>query len=81
MNQSNRAQLIAPLAVMGARWAVRAVLDATYRRGTGTAPPNKNRNSTLTRAILWAVTTAALVAAIEVVVTRALTSPEVSVSA
>jgi len=81
VKKSKSAQLLTPVAVMGAAWAVRAGLNAAYQRGTGTAPPNKQGDSTLTRAILWAVTTAALVAVIEVVITRALSSPEDPVSA
>ncbi len=77
MTESNRSSLLVPVAVMGATWAVRRGMDSAYRRGTGGEPPTRDMNTTFVRALTWAITTAAIVAAIEVIISRAM-SPSIN---
>lgn len=72
MTKSSRSSLLAPLAAMGATWAVRRGMDSAYRRGTGGEPPTRDKDTTLVRALTWAIATAAIVAAIEVIISRAM---------
>lgn len=62
----------APIVALGATWAVRKAMSTAYSRRTGHAPPTADDTEvSLTRALGWAVTTAVISVAIEVVVTRA----------
>ncbi len=72
MTKSSRSSLLVPIALMGATWAVRRGMDSAYRRGTGAEPPSRDNDTTLVRALTWAITTAAIVAAIEVLISRAM---------
>lgn len=65
------AGLISAVSV-GGSYVVRRALTATYRRRTGQEPPRAaDPNVTLGQALLWAVITAAALAATQVVVERA----------
>ena len=58
------ARTIAPLAAMGATWAVRRGLASAYAQRTGHVPPQADDTEvSLSSVLLWAVTT-------EVVITR-----------
>lgn len=62
----------APLIALGATWAVRKGMSSAYSRRTGHEPPTpEDTEVSLARALGWAVTTAVISVAIEVVVTRA----------
>lgn len=62
---------MAPLAAMGATWAVRKGLASAYARRTGHVPPQADDTEvSLSSVLLWAITTAAISVTIEVVVTR-----------
>jgi len=63
--------VLAPLAAIGATWAVRKTLDSSYRSITGKAAPNpQDVNSTWGSALMWAALTAASAAVVEVAVFR-----------
>ena len=63
--------LVAPIVAIGATMIVRKVMNSGYRRVTGTpAPDAHDAGVTLTRALVWAVATAATAAAVEVAVYR-----------
>ncbi|MFA7267293.1 MAG: DUF4235 domain-containing protein [Candidatus Nanopelagicales bacterium] len=65
------ARTIAPLAAMGATWAVRRGLASAYAQRTGHVPPQADDTEvSLSSVLLWAVTTAAISVTIEVVITR-----------
>lgn len=65
------ARTVAPLAAMGATWAVRKGLSSAYARRTGHVPPQADDTEvSLSSVLLWAVTTAAISVTIEVVITR-----------
>lgn len=76
MSKSSRTQLLVPIAVMGATWAVRRAMDSAYHRATGDSPPAKDSNTSLTRALTWAISTAVVIAAIEVIISRALSTSD-----
>lgn len=63
--------LVAPIVAIGATMIVRKVLNSGYRRVTGSPAPDIHQPGvTLTRALVWAVATAATAAAVEVAVYR-----------
>lgn len=63
--------LVAPIVAIGATMVVRKMLNSGYRRVTGSpAPDIQEPGVTFTRALVWAVATAAAAAAVEVAVYR-----------
>jgi len=63
--------LVAPIVAIGATMIVRKVLNSGYRRVTGSPAPDPHEPGvSLTRALVWAVATAATAAAVEVAVYR-----------
>jgi hypothetical protein len=63
--------LLAPVIAFGATWGMRKVVNGGYRQIVGSAPPDPLKSSTpLVRAIVWAATTAALAAVVEVAIYR-----------
>ena len=59
--------LVAPIVAIGATMIVRKVMNSGYRRVTGTrAPDAHDAGVTFTRALVWAVATAATAAAVPV---------------
>jgi len=63
--------VLAPLAAMGATWAVRKALNSGYRKLTGNSAPNpQDEQVTLGSALAWAAITAASAAVVEVAVFR-----------
>lgn len=63
--------VLAPLAAIGATWAVRKALDSSYRSIMGKAAPNpQDVNGTWGSVLMWAVVTAASAAVVEVAVYR-----------
>jgi hypothetical protein len=67
--------LVAPIVAIGATMIVRKMMNSGYRRVTGSPAPDVNEPGvTFTRALVWAVATAATAAAVEVAVYR-FTSP------
>lgn len=68
-----RSSLLAPVIALGATWAVKQLLDRSYQKRMGLAPPTAgNRDASLGKIILWAGLTAAAVTTVEVVVNRVL---------
>ena len=64
-------KIIAPVAAIGATWLVRKVLDSGYRAVTGKQPPHASDPSqSMTRIIMWAATTAAAIAVVNVIIDR-----------
>ena len=64
-------KFLVPAVAMGATWAVKRGLESGYKVFSGGEPPRADdKDAKLLGAIAWAVTTAAAVALIEVVVTR-----------
>ena len=67
-------KFLVPAVAMGATWVAKRGLQSGYRMMFGNEPPQaEDKDAKLISAIAWAVTTAAAVALIEVVVTRAFT--------
>jgi hypothetical protein len=65
--------VLAPLAAIGATWAVRKALDSGYRSVTGRGAPNpQDPQAKLGSALMWAAITAASAAVVEVAVFRLL---------
>lgn len=65
------ARTLAPFAAMGATLAARKGMSMIYVRRTGHAPPTpEDREVSIASVLGWAVTTAVVAAAIEVIVTR-----------
>jgi anti-sigma-K factor RskA len=63
--------VLAPLAAIGATWAVRKALNSSYRSVTGRSAPNpQDVNGTWGSALMWAALTAASAAVVEVAVYR-----------
>ena len=63
--------LVAPIVAIGATMIVRKVMNSGYRRVTGSPAPDVHEPGvTFTRALVWAVATAATAAAVEVAVYR-----------
>ena len=63
--------VLAPLAAIGATWAVRKALDSSYRKLTGHSAPNpQDEQVALGSALVWAAITAASAAVVEVAVFR-----------
>jgi hypothetical protein len=63
--------VLAPLAAIGATWAVRKALDSSYRKVTGRSAPNpQDDRVSLGSALAWAAITAASAAVVEVAVFR-----------
>ncbi len=63
--------VLAPLAAIGATWAVRKALDTGYRSVTGHSAPNsQDVQVKLGSALMWAAITAASAAVVEVAVFR-----------
>jgi len=72
-------KVLAPIIVVGATWAARRTLATGYKLAFGHEPPSvEDAESTLLAAVAWAVTTAALIAVVDVLVNRALSPAEVS---
>lgn len=71
-NESNLVvHVLAPIAAIGATWAVRKALDSGYRSVTGhTAPSPQDTHVKLASALMWAAITAASAAVVEVAVFR-----------
>jgi hypothetical protein len=64
-------KFLAPAIAMGATWAVKRGLETGYRLAFGDRPPAADdTEAKLISAVAWAVTTAAIVAVVEVMVTR-----------
>lgn len=65
------AKLVAPVLELGVSWGVRHAMDSAYRRSTGNPPP-RARDTTvpLTKVLMWAAVTAAVLAVANVVVDR-----------
>lgn len=64
-------KVAAPLIALGATWLVREALEMGYRKVTGKNPPHaSDPGARLSRIILWAATTAAAVAVVNVVIDR-----------
>lgn len=69
--------LITPVVAMGATMVLRKVLNAGYRRVTGSPPPSaSDTNVTFRRAMFWAITTAATAAIVEVAIYRLMDKDE-----
>lgn len=65
------AKLAAPIIALGATWAVREVLEFGYKKVTGHEPPHaSDPTQRISRIILWAATTAAAIAVVNVVIDR-----------
>ena len=65
------ARTLAPLIAMGATWGARKGMSTAYAKRTGHAPPTADDPEvSLTRALGWALATAVVSVAIEVVITR-----------
>ncbi len=72
---STAAKLAAPFLALGAAWAVRKAMEAVYVRSTGTRPPNAgDPDASMRRVIIWAASTAAAIAIINVAIDR-MTAP------
>ena len=68
---STLVKVIAPIAAIGATWLVRKVLDSGYKAATGKQPPHaSDPGQSMTKIILWAATTAAAIAIVNVVIDR-----------
>jgi hypothetical protein len=68
-------KIAAPVIAFSAAWAVRKVLESTYEKATGSAPPRAaDPDAKMSRIILWAIATAASIAVVNVAVDR-LTAP------
>jgi hypothetical protein len=77
-DSSTMIKIIAPVAAIGATWLVRKVLDSGYKAATGKQPPHaSDPGQSMTRIILWAATTAAAIAVVNVVIDR-LSAPHVA---
>ena len=64
-------QVVAPLAAMGATWAVRKAMSSAYARRTGHLPPQADdMEVSLGKVLLWSVATAAVSVTVEVVIIR-----------
>ena len=75
---STMVKIIAPVAAIGATWLVRKVLDSGYKAATGKQPPHaSDPGQSMMRIILWAATTAAAIAVVNVVIDR-LSAPHVA---
>jgi hypothetical protein len=63
--------LLTPFVAMGATMVLRKALNAGYHRITGSPPPSAtDGNITFRRALIWAMTTAATAAVVEVAIYR-----------
>lgn len=63
--------VITPIATLAATWLVRKAMDTAYERTTGHTPPRASDPGVTTRqALMWAATTAAVIAITEVVIYR-----------
>ena len=63
--------VITPIATLAATWLVRKAMDTAYQQATGHTPPRANDPAvTMRRALMWAATTAAVIAVTEVVIYR-----------
>ncbi|MBP7972437.1 MAG: DUF4235 domain-containing protein [Candidatus Nanopelagicales bacterium] len=68
---SINARTIAPFAAMGVTWAARKGMAAVYTSRTGHPPPTADdREVSITRVLVWAITTAMVSATITVVINR-----------
>ena len=75
---STMVKIIAPVAAIGATWLVRKVLDSGYKAATGKQPPHaSDPGQSMMRIILWAATSAAAIAVVNVVIDR-LSAPHVA---
>ncbi|MEI7779407.1 MAG: DUF4235 domain-containing protein [Actinomycetes bacterium] len=73
-SKPSASKFLVPAIAMGATWAVKRGLETGYRLAFGQAPPDRtDEEARLLNIVAWAVTTAAVVAVIDVVVTRVLT--------
>lgn len=65
-------KIVAPFLALGAAWAVQKVLAEIYERTTGTKPPHAgDPDVSMRRILIWAATTAAAVAVVNVAIDRA----------
>ncbi|MEI2727968.1 MAG: DUF4235 domain-containing protein [Candidatus Nanopelagicales bacterium] len=65
------ARTVAPFAAMGATWIARKGLSSAYARRTGHVPPKADDTEvSIVSVLAWALTTAVVSAAIEVIITR-----------
>lgn len=65
------AKVLAPAVSVAAGWGVRRALDGAYRRSTGNPPPRAgDPDASLRKALLWAATTAAVLAVVNVIIDR-----------
>jgi hypothetical protein len=70
-------QIAAPFLAVGATMALRKVMNGGYRQFTGKRPPDPNSPSTpFMNAVLWAMTTAAAAALLEVAIYRLTAGPD-----
>lgn len=64
-------KIVAPFLALGAAWAVRKAMETAYERSTGTKPPHAgDPDASMRRIILWAASTAAAIAIVNVAIDR-----------
>lgn len=69
--------MAAPILAVGATMALRKIMNGGYRQFTGHRPPDPNAPGTpVMKAMLWAVTTAAAAALVEVAIYRLTAEPD-----
>lgn len=74
--QKTALQMAAPILAVGATMVLRKVLNGGYRQFTGHRPPDPTAPGTpVISAIMWAVTTAAAAALVEVAIYRLTAAP------
>jgi cation transporter-like permease len=70
-------QMAAPILAVGATMALRKIMNGGYRQFTGHRPPDPNAAGTpIVQAMVWAVTTAAAAALVEVLIYRLTAEPD-----
>ncbi len=70
-------KVAAPLIVIAATWATKKTLNLGYSALTGNEPPNPDdRRVSFGRALTWTIATAATAAVVQMVIYRAVSSPD-----
>lgn len=68
-----KTKYLVPVAAIAATFVVRRGLETGYRRAFGSEPPTvENDDASLASVVMWAATTAAAIAVVEVLISRAL---------
>ena len=68
-----KTKYLVPVAAIAATWVARRGLESGYRRAFGSEPPTaENGEARLAAIVVWAAATAATIAVVEVLVSRAL---------